>query len=87
MARGADIGRYTGYYYTFQMAAQIATPLLSGVIIDVVESFAKGMGMNVLFPYAVVFLLLAVVAMLFVRHGDAKAERQGALESLGGADD
>jgi MFS family permease len=73
MAKGADIGRYTGYYYTFQMAAQIATPLLSGLLIDLVDNYVgKGKGMNILFPYAVVFLVFAVVAMIFVRHGDSK---------------
>jgi MFS family permease len=78
MAKGADIGRYTGYYYTFQTAAQIATPLFSGLLIDVFEGIFKnafnqeGLGMRVLFPYSVVFLLLALVAMLFVKHGDSK---------------
>ena len=78
MAKGADIGRYTGYYYTFQTAAQIATPLFSGLLIDVFESVFKsafnqdGLGMKVLFPYSVVFLVLALIAMLFVKHGDSK---------------
>ncbi|MCQ2449227.1 MAG: MFS transporter [Clostridia bacterium] len=65
MCSGADIGKYTGYYYTFSMAAQIATPLLSGLLIDRV-------GYRVLFPYAVALSVLALVIMLFVKHGDAK---------------
>ena len=73
MAKGADIGKYTGYYYTFQMAAQIATPLLSGVFIDIFNGiWGKNEGMNILFPYAVIFLVLAAIAMLFVKHGDSK---------------
>ena len=77
MAKGADIGRYTGYYYTFQMAAQIATPLLSGVLIDIFDkALGENEGMVVLFPYAVVFLLLAAGAMVFVKHGDQKYEEE-----------
>lgn len=73
MAKGADIGKYTGYYYTFQMAAQIATPILSGLFIDIFNNvWGKGKGMNILFPYAVIFLVFALAAMLFVKHGDSK---------------
>lgn len=73
MAKGADIGRYTGYYYTFQMAAQIATPLLSGLLIDIFNGIlgSQSAGMRVLFPYSAFFLVLAAVAMIFVKHGDA----------------
>ena len=70
MSTGSNVGKYTGFYYTFSMAAQIATPLLSGLLID-----HLGFGYKVLFPYAVVFSALAFVTMLFVKHGDAKKER------------
>jgi Na+/melibiose symporter-like transporter len=78
MAKDSDIGKYTGYYYTFQMAAQIATPLLSGVFIDIFNNIfgdpvtAPNVGMNAMFPYAAVFLVLSIVAMIFVNHGDIK---------------
>ena len=68
LASGGNVGKYTGFYYTASMAAQIVTPMLSGLLMD---SF----GMRVLFPYAAVFVALAFVTMWFVRHGDsAKAE-------------
>jgi len=70
MAKGSDIGKYTGVFYTFQMAAQIATPLLSGILIDSLSSI----GMRILFPYAGVFLVFALVSMLFVRHGEVAEE-------------
>ncbi len=69
MCRGSDVGKYTGLYYTFSMAAQITTPLLSGFLID-----KLGFGYAVLFPYAVLFSALSFVTMLFVRHGDVKPE-------------
>ncbi len=34
MSKGSTVGKYTGYYYTASMAGQIATPFLSGLIMD-----------------------------------------------------
>ncbi len=78
MAKGADIGKYTGYYYTFQMAAQIATPVLSGMFIDLFNRITgtHNGGMRVLFPYAAIFIVFAFVAMMFVWHGDAEKENE-----------
>ena len=82
MSSGADVGKYTGIYYAFSMAAQITTPLLSGLLID-----KLGFGSNILFPYAVVFSTLAFITMLFVRHGDSKpSAEKAALENLGGVE-
>ena len=64
LASGGNVGKYTGLYYTASMAAQIATPMLSGLLMD-------KMGMRVLFPYAAVFVALAFLTMWFVRHGDS----------------
>ena len=64
MAHGGRIGKYTGYYYTASMAAQVLTPILSSILLDI--RFTS------LFPYATVFVVLAFVTMLFVRHGDSK---------------
>ena len=75
MCSGADIGKYTGFYYTASMTAQIVTPMLSGLLMD---SF----GMTVLFPYAAVFVALAFVTMFLVKHGDAKAEVKQGLEAF-----
>lgn len=80
---GADIGKYTGLYYTFSMAAQIATPILSGLIID-----KTNWGYNTLFPYAVVFSAASFVTMIFVRHGDCKPQmKEAIMENLAGGDD
>ena len=71
-----DIGKYTGFYYTASMAAQIVTPMLSGLLMD-------NFGMTTLFPYATVFVALAFVTMSFVRHGDSRpAPKKDALEAL-----
>ena len=75
MCSGGDIGKYTGYYYTASMSAQIVTPMLSGFLMD-------QMGMTVLFPYAAVFVALAFVTMFLVKHGDAKVEAKKGLEAF-----
>ena len=75
LSSGADVGKYTGYYYTASMAAQILTPMASGYLMDT-------MGKTVLFPYAAIFVALAVVTMLFVSHGDNKVVAKKGLEAL-----
>lgn len=65
MAKGTDVGKYTGYYYTFSMSAQILTPILSG-------AFLEYAGYRTLFPYAAIFMALAFVTMLSVKHGDSR---------------
>ena len=34
MCSGGNVGKYTGFYYTASMAAQVATPMLSGLLMD-----------------------------------------------------
>lgn len=75
LAGGSNVGRYTGYYYTASMAAQVATPMLSGFLMD-------RFGMHILFPYAAVFAGLAFVTMWFVRHGDSKPQAKTGIEVL-----
>jgi len=75
MSKGANIGRYTGYYYSASMAAQIVTPILSGVLMD-------SLGMRVLFPYSVVFCIIAFATMFFVKHGDSKPIPKAKLEAF-----
>ena len=75
MCSGGDVGKYTGFYYTASMAAQVATPMLSGLLMD-------KLGMHVLFPYAAAFTALAFVTMLFVRHGDSRPEAKKGLDAL-----
>ncbi len=76
LAKGGDVGKYTGFYYTASMAAQTLTPVFSGLIMD-------NWGITKLFPYATVFAGCAFITMLFVKHGDSKAEKTGVFESLG----
>lgn len=81
MATGADVGKYTGFYYTASMAAQIVTPILSGALMD---AFKK---MEILFPYGAIFVALSFVTMIFVHHGDSKPQNTKGLEALADAED
>lgn len=56
-------GRYTGYYYTASMSAQIITPILSGAVMEFI-------GYRFLYLYAVVCALLAGFPLLLVKKGN-----------------
>ena len=76
ISKSADVGKYTGYYYTFSMAAQIATPILSGLLLEHV-------GYHTLLPYAAVMVALSFVTISLTRHGDSRPERPASrLESF-----
>ena len=76
IASAGDVGKYTGYYYTFSMAAQVITPILSGFLLEYVSY-------RTLFPYSVCFAVLAFCTMLMVKHGDAKPDKKkSALENF-----
>ena len=67
MCKGSDVGKFTGYYYTASMTAQVITPVLAGTLM-------KSISYQILFPYAAFFVAMSFVTMCFVRHGDSKAE-------------
>ena len=81
LAKGGDVGKYTGYYYTASMAAQIVAPILSGILYD-----AYGMR-STFFSFGTVFVALSFVTMFFVKHGDAKPTAQSVIEDGLGGDD
>ena len=81
LASGGDVGRYTGFYYTASMAAQIVAPILSGVLYD-------WFTMRVMFfAFGTVFVAASFVTMFFVKHGDSTPEAAGVLESMGNDND
>ena len=75
MCKGSDIGKFTGYYYTASMAAQVVTPVLAGTLM-------RHVSYRILFPYAALFVALSFVTMCFVRHGDSKAEAKRGLDAF-----
>ncbi len=75
MCSGADVGKFTGLYYTFSMSAQIITPIVAGFLLEHIDY-------KILFIYAAVFVALAFVTMSFVKHGDNKVEAKRGLEAF-----
>lgn len=75
MCSGADVGKFTGLYYTFSMSAQIVTPIVAGWLMRNVDYKA-------LFPYAAIFALASFFTMGFVRHGDSAAPVKKGLEAF-----
>ncbi|MBQ1521792.1 MAG: MFS transporter, partial [Erysipelotrichaceae bacterium] len=80
MCKGSDIGKFTGYYYTASMAAQIVTPALAGTLMRLISY-------KVLFIYASIFVLLSFVTMTQVKHGDQKVEGKKGLAAYEDMDD
>lgn len=56
-------GRYTGYYYTASMSAQIITPILSGAVMEFI-------GYRYLYLYAIACAILAALPLFFVQKGN-----------------
>ena len=80
MCRGSDIGKFTGYYYTASMAAQIVTPILAGTLM-------RHISYKILFPYAAVFVALSFLTMTRVQHGDNRPEAKKGLDAFEEMDD
>lgn len=74
MCKGSDVGKFTGYYYTASMSAQIITPIFAGTLMRLISY-------KVLFIYAAFFVLLSFVTMTQVKHGDQKVEAKKGLEA------
>ena len=80
MCKGSDIGKFTGYYYTASMAAQIVTPILAGTLM-------RSVSYKILFPYAAVFVALSFLTMTRVQHGDNRPEAKKGLNAYEEMDD
>jgi MFS-type transporter involved in bile tolerance (Atg22 family) len=65
------VGAYTGLYYFFSMLAASTSPTIVGWLMD-------ALGLKVMFPFASLFMALALVLVLLVRRTEpGDAEEQG----------
>ena len=91
LAKGGEVGKYTGYYYTASMAAQIVAPILSGAIYKLAGHIVGGddiEGMrHTFFIFGAIFVAMSFFTMFFVKHGDAKPTAQSVVEDGLGGDD
>jgi MFS family permease len=80
LSKESNVGKYTGYYYTATMSAQAITPFIGGLFMQISAKY--------LFIYSAVCVIVAIVLMFFVKHGDSKAiPPQSKLEMIGAGDD
>lgn len=75
MCKGADTGKFTGFYYTASMAGQVLTPILSGFLM-------RHISYKILFIYAAGFAFLSFLTMTMVHHGDIKVKGATGLEAF-----
>jgi MFS family permease len=83
MSSRNNIGKYTGYYYTFSMTAQSITPIVVGLIM----SF-NSRGLKLLYPYSLLTMVIALVIFIFFKENKkAVAQIKRGFESLAREDD
>ena len=59
------VGTFTGYYYTATFSAQIASPIVYGIVRMFSGSYLS------LFVYSPIMFILSILCILFVKHGEA----------------
>ena len=59
------VGTFTGYYYTATFSAQIASPIIYGVVRMISGSYLS------LFVYSPIMFILSILCIIFVKHGEA----------------
>lgn len=62
------VGTFTGYYYTATFSAQIATPIIYGIVRMLTGTYMS------LFYYCPVAFILSALCIFFVKHGEAIPE-------------
>jgi MFS family permease len=85
LARGGDVGKYTGYYYTASMSAQIVAPILSGALYDAVGRAvgSVNLGMRyVFFIFGAIFVAFSFITMFLVKHGDSRPNTEEVLDNI-----
>ena len=70
LSTAETVGAYTGYYYVATMSAQAITPFIAGLVMDYVQD-------KYLFLYSAACIVIAIVLMFFVKHGDSMVLAKG----------
>lgn len=83
LAKGSNVGQYTGYYYVASMTAQAITPIIGGAILDHTSDDQKGL----LFVYGIACIAVAFVTMFFTKYGDNRPERKKKMVEYFGEDE
>lgn len=66
LSSNKNLGKFTGYYYTASQIAQSITPIIIGFVMD-------WLGYRAYFPYATIFMIIALIVFVFVKVPHKKA--------------
>ena len=75
------VGTFTGYYYTATFSAQIATPIVYGIVRMLTGTYGS------LFYYCPICFILSLICILFVKHGESEEITEDIIEEARLADD
>ncbi|HAX84370.1 MAG TPA: hypothetical protein DCY15_08005 [Ruminococcaceae bacterium] len=75
------VGTFTGYYYTATFSAQIATPIVYGIVRMLTGTYGS------LFYYCPICFVLSLICILFVRHGESEEITEDIIKEARMADD
>lgn len=75
------VGTFTGYYYTATFSAQIATPIVYGIVRMLTGTYGS------LFYYCPICFVLSLLCILFVKHGESEEITEDIIEEARLADD
>lgn len=82
LAGTKHIGAFTGYYYTFSFSSAIVSPILFGLLMTL-----TGDNYALMFIYAAVAFVIAMVCISMVKHGESAPIKISAIDAVGMADD
>ncbi len=68
LSSNKNLGKFTGYYYTASQIAQSITPIIIGFVMD-------WLGYRAYFPYATIFMIIALIVFVFVKVPHKKANK------------
>ena len=75
------VGTFTGYYYTATFSAQIATPIVYGIVRMLTGTYGS------LFYYCPICFVLSLICILFVKHGESEEITEDIIEEARLAED
>ena len=75
------VGTFTGYYYTATFSAQIATPIVYGIVRMLTGTYGS------LFYYCPICFILSLLCILFVKHGESEEITEDIIEEARLAED
>ena len=75
LAPDGKIGAYTGIYYLFSALAAITSPIFAGLLFTIAYDLGT-LRYSLLFPFAFIFMTIALFFMTRVKRGEVKLSKK-----------